>query len=75
MKVQIKTWDEMAKEFGVDDEGYIECDCLFTPDMEKEISEYNKDRIIEIERPYDDVDLLFNDEWVITADMIKRTID
>ena len=45
MKVQIKTWEEMEKEFGLTDVGFINCRETFTTNMEKLMP---KDRIIEI---------------------------
>ena len=44
MKVRIKTWDEMEKEFGVS-RGSIDCSCFFTREMENDIP---KDRIVEL---------------------------
>ena len=34
MKVEIKTWSEMAREFGEDYKGDIDCQYMFTEEME-----------------------------------------
>lgn len=66
MKVKIKTWQEMEQEFGLDEQGDINCDQYFVVEMEADMP---KDRIIEIDS---------ENEWgeyIITEDMIKEKID
>jgi len=43
MKVKIKTWEQMEKEFGLDGDGAIACTFGFINEMEQELPE---DRII-----------------------------
>lgn len=70
MKVQIKTWDNLVSQFGVDvDETFILCTSIFTKDMEDELP---KDRIIEVQQNSDG-----NFDWgiwEITLDMIEKVI-
>jgi hypothetical protein len=74
MKVKIKTWDAMEKEFELDAEGDINCRMYFTTEMEECLP---KNRIIEVTDPnkkgiynwyYDE------DEYLITDDMIEEII-
>ena len=66
MKVKIKTWDEMAKEFGLDTDGDIKTKKSFNEIMEGGLPE---DRII-------DIDNRKNWEgWNISEDMIAEYID
>lgn len=66
--VRIKTWEEMEKEFGVDDSGDINCEPYFTramrPLCNKIIKVYNEDGSMHT----------INDgfEWHISDDMIKE---
>ncbi len=73
--VKIKTWEQMEKEFGLDEVfGDIACRCSFVKEMEWAIT---KDRIIEIyeidEHFYWEEGLESN-EWEITNDMIEEII-
>jgi hypothetical protein len=69
--VQIKSWDQMKKEFGLSSES-INCHKLFTPLMEREM---NKEReleiveVIEIEKCYRTTQLGC---YKISDDMIER---
>lgn len=74
MRVEIKTWDEMAKEFGVSsDGGHIDCDLAFTERMEKTMP---KSRVIGITKKYDSVNshIYTWRRFNISIDMIKRVI-
>ena len=66
MKVKIKTWEQMKEEFGVDEDGFINCHSGFTPRMEKSMPE---DRIVEL------VDGREYYVWVISEDMIEEVIE
>ena len=69
MKVQIRKWDDMAKEFGTDsDNEILTKNISFTQDLEKELP---SDRIIDIK---DGIQLNWKNEWVITNDMIERVL-
>lgn len=35
MKVRIKEWDDMAEEYGIDEDGDIDCYCSFTIEMKE----------------------------------------
>jgi len=45
MKVKIKTWEQMEKEFGLYDDGEIDCTFIFSEYMEQALPE---DRIIDV---------------------------
>ncbi len=47
-KVQIKTWKEMEKEFGLGMGGSINCCAKFTSEMEKTLESLNSNRIVTI---------------------------
>ncbi len=74
MKVLIKTWDEMEKEFGLDYSGDINCNQYFIVEMEENMPE---DRIIEVTKDTKDTYTykLAEGTWTISDDMIKRIID
>lgn len=38
-RVRIREWDDMAKEFGIDEDGDIKTECFFTKDMKKHCGE------------------------------------
>ncbi len=70
-KVKIKTWKAMEEEFGLDSDGYIDCDKLFVVRMEEEIPE---DRIILLQKDDND-DWCWKSEscsWHISKDMIEE---
>ena len=74
MKVEIKTWDDMEEEFGLDTFGEISCWLSFTIDMEDVMPE---DRIINIEESvYSEDEFYWEGEggWDISRDMIKRRL-
>lgn len=71
MKVRIKTWEEMEKEFGLDEHGNIPCYCYFVPEMKQFCG-----NVIEVEG-YEDYfvcDKEYN-LWEISDDMIKEVIE
>jgi hypothetical protein len=80
MVVEIKTWEEMKKEFGLDSFGYINCNDGFTTAMEEDMPEY---RVIEVEKIFEASRVyrwrtMWNGKdwfWKITDDMIKRVIE
>jgi len=78
MKVKIKTWETLEKEFGLDEEGDINCSFFFTKDMEEELP---ADRIIEVEPRIDLIDgrkYLFENDislWWVSDDMIEQIIE
>ena len=81
MKVRIKTWEQMEKEFGVDNVGDIKCKETFNTYMEEQLP---KDRIIEIEKDENNTLKIFNNvhdwyvddfEWNISDDMIEEIIE
>ena len=34
-KVKVRTWEDMEKEFGLNQNGYIDCDAAFVTDMKE----------------------------------------
>lgn len=66
--VQIKSWEEMESEFGLNDDGNIDCQYAFTKGMK-----YLCGKKFEIKRIFSDgeVDGL-TDDWYIHTDMIKK---
>ena len=81
MKVRIKTWEEMEKEFGVDNVGDIKCKETFNTYMEELLP---KDRIIEVKEngkysnllPHNVYDWYVDEfEWNISDDMIEEIIE
>ena len=49
MKVRIKDWWEMLEEFGIDEDGDIDCYCSFTTEMKEycgKVIEVNNDEVI-----------------------------
>ena len=74
IKVRIKTWNDMAEEFGIDGDGDIVCEHFFTKQMEEEMPD---DRIIDIK--VDDGiyswEYKEGDCFDISDDMIEESID
>jgi len=74
MKVEIKSWEEMKAEFGLDDRGSINTLYGYTQQMEDELPQ---DRIIEI----DSYSLWYTETtgnfwgWSISKDMIKGVVE
>ena len=66
MKVKIKTWEKMEKEFGLDEDGHINCNAIFVPSIEGLMP---LNRIIEID--YYGESMCF-DGWDISDDMIEE---
>jgi len=71
MYVKIKTWEQMEKEFGLDENGSIDCPYIFTKEMENLIPE---DRVIEI---YDEMWHTYDpkDCFSISDDMIEKVLN
>ena len=69
--VEIKSWDEMVNEFGLDEVGDIECSHSLTSSM---IHLCGKKLNIEEINEFDEVifDVLETEEWNISMDMIKH---
>ena len=74
VKVKIKTWEAMEKEFGLDGLGDIQCKRSFTKRMEEVML---KDRIVELDE-VDGIYLWYSGDffpYVISSDMIEKTIE
>ena len=76
MRVEIKTWEEMLKEF---DGNYQHIDCTFGMPYGMN-AEFPEDRIIEVEDQLEEYKSGGINEyvwhgWSISDDMIKRIID
>ncbi|MBQ9613057.1 MAG: hypothetical protein IJV14_10795 [Lachnospiraceae bacterium] len=80
--VRVRSWDDMAEEFGVESGHYIPCSLSFTKEMQRYCgNEY------EIEEKYDDEIILkphydgeFRREsgygnWLFSADMLELVMD
>jgi hypothetical protein len=75
MKVKIKRWEQMEKEFGLTSVGDIKCTSIFLIEMEDELPD---DRIIEVIHSCGDgyVWIKGNDDWyAISNDMIEEVIE
>ena len=70
MKVRIKDWWEMAEEFGIDEDGDINCYGSFTTDM-KECC----DKVIEVDDDIicvcDGVNVFMYDGWSFSEEMYE----
>lgn len=71
MKVKIKTWEAMKKEFGLRISGNIKCKCTFTEEMEEKMP---KDRVIEVIKNEDSERILIGTwkSYSISTDMIEE---
>ena len=74
-KVRIKTWRQMQDEFGLDADNAIDCFKKFTTVMESSLP---RDRIITLDRVYEDDNYYISDEFtsryctfLISDDMIE----
>jgi predicted RNase H-like HicB family nuclease len=71
--VQIKTWEDMQKEFGLDFFDDIACAEIFTRAMEEELP---SDRLLEVEGDVEGVHPVFTWKasrgWSISSDMIEK---
>jgi hypothetical protein len=71
--VQIKTWEDMQKEFGLDFFDDIACAEIFTRAMEEELP---SDRLLEVEGDIEGVRPVFTWKasrgWSISSDMIEK---
>ena len=67
-RVRIRQWDDMAREFGYVNEGYIQCEATFIPDMR-----YLCGQEFTIETIYDGNRVTFveNDDFNYSLDMIE----
>ena len=70
MKVRIREWEDMMEDFGLDEDGDIDCYCSFTPEMKefcgKIIEVYDTEVII-----CDDVETFWYDDWFFSNDMYE----
>lgn len=77
-RVQIKSWEEMEKEFGTDCVGNINCNMSFTSSMKKYcgataiISAIDSDRTVELTSTSPNIDFSV---WTFSTDMIKKVND
>ena len=75
--VQFKSWDEMAKEYGIDDAGDIPCQFIFTRHMKELcgeiaiITEIVKDNMIYLDF-FSSPQILFCPPFMYSKDMLKR---
>ena len=68
MKVRIKEWDTLAEEFGIDEDGDIDCLYSFTTDMKEccgKIIEVNEDNLLEP----DIINIFVYEGWFFTDEM------
>lgn len=68
MKVRIKEWDILAEEFGIDEDGDINCLYNFTTDMKEccgKIIEVNEDNLLEP----DIINIFVYEGWFFTDEM------
>ena len=68
MKVRIKEWDTLAEEFGIDEDGDIDCLYSFTTDMKEccgKIIEVNEDNLLEP----DIINIFVYEGWFFTYEM------
>jgi hypothetical protein len=72
--VKIKTWYQMEKVFGLDEDGDIDIPGAFVKDMEENMPE---NRIIVIEEVDSSINNWFakNENWGITDEMIEEYLD
>ena len=66
MKVRIKEFEDMAKEFGLDEDGNIDCYCSFAKDMREHCGE-----IIEVYQLFPIRGLFVYNGWVFSDDMYE----
>lgn len=77
-RVQIKSWEEMEKEFGTDCAGNINCNKLFTDSMKKycgataTISVIDSDRTVKLTSTLPNINFSV---WTFSTDMIKKVND
>lgn len=68
MKVRIKEWDTLAEEFGIDEDGDIDCFYSFTTDMKEycgEVLELNEDNLL----VPDNTNVFMYEGWFFTDEM------
>ena len=78
-KVRIKTWEQMGKEFDLNNTGdIITCDNTFVGTMEKELNNLNSNRILIIKRVAENADgsyyNMVNIGWIWSDDMIEELV-
>ena len=79
-KVEIKTWKELGKEFGIKNHGYIPCKKNFVSVMEEDLKKLEINRILTIaveEERYHGCDCYYMEEigYEWTNDMIKVLVE
>lgn len=66
MKVRIREWSEMEEEYGIDEDGDINCDCGFIKDMREycgEVFEVHELTLVE--------GIFTYDNWIFSDDMYE----
>ena len=66
MKVRIKEWYELEKEFGLDEDGDIICYCSFTSEMKEYCGE-----VIEVDELTLAEGIFMYDNWAFSDDMYE----
>ena len=66
MKVRIKDWRSMMEEFGLDEDGDINCNCIFVRDMKEHCG-----KIIEVDEAILVEGAFMYDYWTFTDDMYE----
>ena len=66
MKIRIREWAEMKRDFGLDEDGDIKCYCGFVKDMKEYCG-----KIIEIDENDFIKDMFIYDDWTFTNDMYE----
>jgi len=74
-KIKIRTWEEMEKEYGLNNDGNIDCRYPFTKNMEIKIEELNCDRILTIRTTGIGLYSMKEIEWCLTDDMMKCLVE
>lgn len=66
MKVKIREWSDMERDYGLDEDGDINCDCVFVKDMREHCGE-----IIEVYEVFPVRGLFVHNGWVFSDDMYE----
>lgn len=72
MKVRIREWGELAEEFGIDEDGDIDCYCSFTIEMKDycgKVIEVNDDEVFTCDD--DDIKTFEYHGWFFSEDMYE----
>ena len=70
MKVKIKDWYDMAEEFGIDEDGEVNCYCCFTTFMKRycgKVIEVNDDEIL----IRNNIKIFRHNGWYFSDDMYE----